>query len=273
MRLADEIAALVAAESQGDAEGVTLAEACRRLGCTRSDGESAVASLLDDGVIRRLRIDGAQGYKLVRADWARSGWRICAECALLFVPPILSGGKISPRVTCSRSCSMSMSWRGDEARAKRSASIRKALNQPEQRKRIVERNLKAWESEERRAALSRWNRERWSDVATKIELSVAISQRFARRPQDRAAIAELRRKEWADPVKRAERIKRQKESKSSPEYRARAGAAMRRRWRDPEQREAFLIGRRERDKSPEYRARHSEIRRQWWKRKKEGETS
>lgn len=93
----------------------------------------------------------------------------CENCGEVYDRP-----RKSKRRTCSRSCAVSLSWKNEETRAQRTASIIDAVNTPSNRRRISRENRKRWARQGEREKLSELNKSRWADESFKEKTSATI---------------------------------------------------------------------------------------------------
>lgn len=145
------------------------------------------------------------------------------------------------RVTCSRSCAVSLSWKSPEAKERRVASIKIERQSPAAQARLAAHNERRWAKPEEHTKLSEWNRQRWSDPKVKKELSEAIYKAQAK-PEYRAALSARKVELWKNPAYRESHTEAVRRALSTPENRARASRALRARWADPEKRARMLRG-------------------------------
>lgn len=116
----------------------------------------------------------------------------CENCGAGFDRP-----RKSKRVTCTRSCAVSLSWKNEGTRELRSASIRVAVNAPQNVKRIIAENHKRWARPGERDKLSEQNRREWSDQA-KAESRTASIKAANSTPEKRELYSKIADRKWSD---------------------------------------------------------------------------
>lgn len=152
----------------------------------------AMEQLEADGrakIVRRGR-----ALHLVPADYPGL---ICPVCRAEYVRP-----RKSRRVTCSRSCGVTLSWRSPEAAQRRIAAITAQRRTPEGQRNTAERNRERWSRPGERERASEQNRARWRDPEMRARLSVSIAKAHGtpeRRERQRQAI----KARWNDREGRA----------------------------------------------------------------------
>lgn len=161
------------------------------------------------------------------------------NCTVCGSPFIRTSSK-SKRVTCSRRCAVTLSWRNPETKAQRKASISKNKQQPEVQEKLAEFNRQRWAREGEREKLAQRTREMWADPEKHEQLTMAIAA-VNRAPEKRAFYSELRREAWSDPVYREKTVAGIRASKSTPEARALFSRLLKARWDDPIWRAWMLV--------------------------------
>lgn len=163
-----------------------------------------------------------------------AGYPACFVCHRQF-----ARGKKSKRITCGRSCAVSLSWRSEDARKNRLASIIKERRTPVALARTKAANDKRWSRPGERERLSEANRLRWADPTFKAKTSASI-QAVNGSAQARARSSLMRKEQWKDPKFRQATVAGIRKSKQSDEARAKFSDLTKARWRDPEWRKKWL---------------------------------
>lgn len=177
-------------------------------------------------IVRRGR-----GLHLVPADWPVP---MCIVCRAEFERP-----RKSKRVTCCRSCAVSLSWKNPDTKQQRVASIKDERQTEEARARAIRNNKKRWSRPGEREKLSERNRQMWADPYENAKMSVAI-QKVQLTPERREFQSKQIKSRWDDPKGREKLVRGIRNSKSTPEARAKFSRLLRERWQDPEWREKYL---------------------------------
>jgi hypothetical protein len=236
--LADEILMSLPALMAEFPLGPTILVLCNRLAAASPDVRRAVEQIDKDG--RAVRYRWSKAHHLVPCGYEPNGMRICGNCRSTFYPP-KTGKRISPRVTCSPECHVSLSWKHPGTRERRLESIKAERATPLAQARTAAHNARRWADPEQRRKLSEWNRKRWADPATKAKLSAAI-QAVNGSPEGRALFSKNRKAQWCDPEFRDKTVAGIRKSKRTPEARAKFSKLLKLRWDDPEKRNIYLAG-------------------------------
>jgi hypothetical protein len=175
------------------------------------------------GKLRALCGSG-QAIEIVRGrakHYAPTNWPIpvCVVCHKEF-----ERSRKSKRVTCSRSCAVSLSWKNEGTKEARVNSIKIERRTPEARARATRINNERWSRPGEREKLSKQNRERWADPEQNLKQSVAIAK-AQRSPERRKAQSEAISKRWNDPGGREKLVMGRHKVLQDPDTRAKHIAA------------------------------------------------
>lgn len=194
-------------------------------------------------------------------DEAAARLKTCATCGKSFDP--LNPGRPNdpPRKTCSRSCAVSLSWKTNTEKRRR--SITAARSTPEARARQVERNNERWAQPGEREKLAERSRKMWAKPRTRAKLSKAIKQ-AQNDPSRRAQASVVRTILWRDDEYRAKVIEGVRRSHTTPEARAKFSRLLTERWNDPAIRARMSAGIKIDKNRPEVKAHSSTYMRERW---------
>lgn len=242
--LADEVFGELTALVRAHPTGVTVSTVAKKFSADAASARRALRQLNTEGRAKLMRrMDSRQEFLVPLRYRAAPGLRICANCGIAFqlrpMARYATGTSHDNRKCCTRTCSISWSWRRPGVADRRKAGIRAERATPAARARAANFNKKRWAKPGERERLSESNRRRWADPAIKAEWSRAIA-RVQRSPEMRRLYSELRKQWWKDPAMREKMIASAKRVKNTPEFKAYFSELCRKRWRDPVWRKKWL---------------------------------